>query len=251
MFESVGIKATTPGFFAQVTPLANACGPADAGATFWINSSEDVAVELTNAILATGALGTAAFGVVEALKFTSLGNAGFSLAIRELGPLTECMRVAYGEKYESLLRGQYRSEDRDLLPRTLRQGVRIGATGNNADSVTRFLGSLDRDSFVGALDAAENGKAMKADQRNILGRFELAADARIDAALCMARARYVDSTRLTASFVALALALVVGANMPDVTLVQSFIVGLAAVPFAPIAKDVASGISAASKALRK
>jgi len=208
-------------------------------------------VDLTNAILATGALGSAAFGVVEALKFTPLGNAGFSVAIQELGSLRECLRVAYGDHYESLLRGQYRSEDRELLSRTLRQGVRIGATEQNSGTVTQFLGSLDKEQFASALRAAESGKAMSSELRNVLGRFELAADARIDSALTLARMRYIDSTRLTASVVAVALSLGIGYNMPDVTMVQTFIVGLAAVPLAPIAKDVASAIQAAGKALRR
>ncbi|MEK7403115.1 MAG: hypothetical protein AABZ80_12240 [Gemmatimonadota bacterium] len=208
-------------------------------------------MELTNAILATGALGTAAFGVVEALKFTPLGNAGFGVAMRQLGSLVEALHVAYGDEYRDLLRGQYRAEDRELLARTLRQGVRVGTTDANAGSITRFLGSIDQTKLAAAIHAAETGADLSSEQRNVIGRFELAADARIDAALTLARARYVDSARVAASVVALTLALIVGANMPDVTMVQAFIVGLAAVPLAPIAKDVASGIQAAAKALRK
>ena len=208
-------------------------------------------MDLTNAILATGALGTAAFGVVEALKFTSLGNAGFAVALRQLGPLTEALHVAYGEDYGSLLRGQYRAEDRDLMARTLRQGVRIGVTDGNAASIARFLGSMDKAELAAAIKAAESGKNLSSAQRNIIGRFELAADARIDAALTLARARYVDSARIAASLVSLILALAVGANMPDVTMLQALIVGLAAVPLAPIAKDVASGIQSAARALKR
>lgn len=207
-------------------------------------------MDLTNAILATGALGAAAFGVVEALKFTPLGNAGFGVAIRQLGSLVDALRVAYGDDYRDLLRGQYRAEDSDLLPRTLRQGVRVGITDSNAEAIARFLGSMDKTQLGAAIRAADAGAELTSAQRNIIGRFELAADARIDAALTLARARYVDSARLAASVVALSLALLVGASMPDVTTVQSLIVGLAAVPLAPIAKDVASGIQAAAKALR-
>lgn len=208
-------------------------------------------MDLTNAILATGALGTAAFGVVEALKFTPLGNAGFGVAIRQMGSLLEALQVAYGDEYRDLLRGQYRSEDRELLGRTLRQGVRVGITDLNTERIAKFLGSMDTAQLASAIRAAEAGTDLTSAQRNIIGRFELAADARIDAALTLARARYVDSARVAASVVALTLALVVGANMPDVTMIQALIVGLAAVPLAPIAKDVASGIQAAAKALRK
>lgn len=207
-------------------------------------------MDITNAILATGALGAAAFGIVEALKFTGLGNAGFSVAIAHLGPLLRALEVAYGTAVQDLLRGQYRADDKDLLARTLRQGVRVGLTEQTADAVAAFLGAINAARLKEAVTAAEQGSTLTAEQRNVLGRFELAADARIDAALTLARARYVDATRITASIVALVLALVVGWNMPDVSMLQAFIVGLAAVPLAPIAKDVASGIQSAAKALK-
>jgi hypothetical protein len=90
-----------------------------------------------------------------------------------------------------------------------------------------------------------------------LGRFELAIDARIDAALAVARQRYAARARLSACgvsmLIAVSTAMVMGrgASMdgwPPV-LVAVF-VGLAAVTIAPVAKDVASGIQAAAKALR-
>jgi hypothetical protein len=228
-----------------------ACSVAKSAAPFGIAHSRGSAVDISNAILAAGALGTAAFGVVEALKFTPLGNAGFGVAMRQLGPLAEALRLAYGDDFLELLRGQYRADDRDLLARSLRQGVRVGTTDSNAESIARFLGSLDKVKLAAAIKAADAGDDLAPEQRNIIGRFELAADARIESALTLARARYIDSARVAASIVALTLALAVGANMPDVSMVNALIVGLAAVPLAPIAKDVASGIQSAAKALRK
>ena len=78
-------------------------------------------------VLATGALGTAAFGIVEAFKWTRLGYAGFSQIKKNLGPIWDTLRDAYGRDYEQVLRGQYRGNQQELV-RTIRQGVRIGLT---------------------------------------------------------------------------------------------------------------------------
>ncbi len=208
-------------------------------------------MDLGEFVLATGALGTAAFGVVETLKILpAIGNAGFPVAQRHLGPLHQALEVAYGGQYLDLLRGQYRAEDRDLLARSLRQGVRVGITDANAGVIAGFLGSIDTAILAAAIKAAESGDSMTAQQRNIIGRYELAADARIDAALTLARARYIDVARITAMVVALTISFAVGLSAPNGDWFTVLVVGLAAVPLAPIAKDVASGIQAATKALR-
>ena len=87
-------------------------------------------------VLATGALGTAAFGIVEALKWTRLGEAGFRAILKVLGPIIELLRTAYGPDFQNLLRAQYRGDQRDLT-RVIRQGVRVGLTAANANQADR------------------------------------------------------------------------------------------------------------------
>ncbi|MDA1080399.1 MAG: hypothetical protein O2973_01790 [Gemmatimonadetes bacterium] len=136
------------------------------------------------------------------------------------------------------------------MARTLRQGARVGLNARNAADVAQFLGVVDGAALAAAVAAAERGDELTPAERGIIGRYELAVDARIDAALIMAQARYVGVVRMLSSLVAVAIALVVGRMMEDVSLTTAAIVGIAAVPLAPIAKDVASGIQAASKAMR-
>lgn len=81
--------------------------------------------DLTSWILAAGALGLTAFGIVEAFKYTRIGVLGFEQILRILGKLQLALKVAYGDEYQDLLRSQYRG-DVEELARTLRQGVRIG-----------------------------------------------------------------------------------------------------------------------------
>jgi ethanolamine transporter EutH len=87
----------------------------------------------------------------------------------------------------------------------------------------------------------------------VLGRFELAVDARIDAALTLAQSHYAGAQRCVASLIALAIAVAVGFWMRTTQphfLLKSVLVGIAAVPLAPIAKDLVSALQAATTALR-
>lgn len=207
-------------------------------------------LDLPAFVLAAGAVGTAAFGIVEGLKvFPIVGEAGFGELLRVLGGLRGPLTVAYGEGADAVLRGLYRG-DPQALGRVLRQGVRVGLTRANAPAVAAVLGGVDAAALADAADVALTAPNPTAAQRTILGRFELAADARIDAALAAAQSRYAVSARLWAMAAALLLAVggkaAVGADDWAATL----IVGIAAVPLAPIAKDVASGIQAAVRALK-
>ena len=203
---------------------------------------------LVEIVLATGALGTAAFGIVETLKWTPVGAFGFKSIPKVLGPIWEVLGVAYGKDFESLLRYQYKGE-RDALARTLRQGVRIGLKADNAPGLADHLGMVDKEQLRQAAQEAEGGEDLSDELRNVLGRFELAVDARIDAALTLARSRYEGAMRIMASIIALAIALIVGFILDNLLLAT--LVGVAAVPLAPIAKDVATALQSAAKALRQ
>ena len=200
-------------------------------------------------ILATGALGTAAFGIVEALKWTRLGEAGFRAILKVLGPIIELLRTAYGPDFQNLLRAQYRGDQRDLT-RVIRQGVRVGLTAANANQAARFLGMIDGERLTEAARQVEEGQELSAELRNVLGRFELAVDTRIDAALMLAKSRYVGATRVTSSILAILIAVAVGVFLGEGYMFQAILVGIAAVPLAPVTKDLVSALQSASKAIR-
>ena len=200
-------------------------------------------------IVATGALGTAAFGIVEALKWTRLGEAGFGAILAVLGPIVQLIQTAYGPDYERLLRAQYRGDARDLT-RIIRQGARVGLTPENATRAAEFLGMVDGASLAEAARQVGQGQELTAQLRNVLGRFELAVDARIDAALMLAQNQYVGATRGSASIIAILIAIIVGMYLGKENFVQAILVGVAAVPLAPIAKDLVNALQSASKAIR-
>jgi len=206
---------------------------------------------LTTFIAAAGALGTACFGIVEGLKWTYLGEMGFGRITGYLGSdLLGALRLAYGPEYDKLLRAQYRqdSQTQSAIAKTLRQGVRIGLNSENAASISGFLGTISADALTTAAARAAAGSDLSAVDRAAIGRFELAVDARIDSALSSAKDAYLGSIRCTAALLAVVIAQLVapilGASW-DIALV----LGIVAVPFAPIANDLVSAIQAATKAL--
>ena len=217
-------------------------------------------------VLAAGALGTAAFGIVEGLKwFALIGEAGFRHIERFLEEgFGEALVVAYGKDAVALLRAQYRSpKSHDELVRTLRQGVRLGLTASTASKLAQTVGVVAPEALTriaSSLASSEASTAASAEptdpltdaQRALLGRFELAVDTRIDAVLTLSEDTYRSAARFCAALIAIAIALAtavsLGASEPAV-FGRALLLGLMAVPIAPIAKDVTSGIAAAAKAI--
>ncbi|HJS88359.1 MAG TPA: hypothetical protein VJ738_00150 [Steroidobacteraceae bacterium] len=207
---------------------------------------------LSSAIAAAGALGTASFGIVEGLKWTPLGAAGFGQIGSYLGAaLSGSLRIAYGADYERLLRAQYRqdSQTQAAIAKSLRQGVRIGLTSGNAEQIATFLGTVDPAALKHAAACVENCDSLSDDDRAAIGRFELAADARIESALSRARDVYLGYVRVTSYILAMILAeltaCVLGAGW-----LKGLLVGFVAVPLAPIANDVVGALQAATRAMR-
>ncbi|HXT68848.1 MAG TPA: hypothetical protein VN700_03790 [Vicinamibacterales bacterium] len=204
-------------------------------------------------ILAAGALGVAAFGIVEGLKWIpAVGEAGFPAIRRLLGDaLWQALLAAYGAQVEPMLRAQYRG-DQENFGKTLRQGLRIGLTPANAEAIARALGVVDPRSLKEAAAAVDSGAVLTPEQRNALARFELAADARVDAALALAQDHYARFAKILAGVIAviLAVAAAIGLDRSGGLVGRGLLIGLAAVPLAPIAKDVASALQAAKEALR-
>lgn len=210
------------------------------------------------AIAAAGALGTACFGIVEGLKWTRLGEMGFARISKLLGvDLKDALFRAYGPQYEQLLRAQYREDwATSDLPKTLRQGVRLGLCKDNAAHIATFLGNVSPADLEAAAIKVGQNAALTDPDRAAIARFEVAVDARIDSALSLAQDTYLGGIRAAASVAAIALAELAAliiyqpAQWSNVGWVIGLLVGTLAVPLAPIANDVVAALQAATKALR-
>lgn len=212
--------------------------------------------DLVAIVLAVGALGTASFGIVEGFKWTFIGLAGFRQIRKLLGdPVMKALQIAYGSEYLPLLKGQYRAErTTGELLKSIRQGARVGLTPETAGDLAQRVGVVNKAELKAVAAKLQKGKDLNDNQRNILGRYELALDARIDAALALANDKYIGYMRLLASGVSLVIAVLVWWYLSDETkekvpLLTAIVIGLAAVPIAPVAKDVAKAIQSAARAM--
>jgi|ERR1700733_2241348 len=149
-----------------------------------------------------GSAGTASFGIVEALKWTPPGAAGFGQIGSCLGrELNGSLRIAHGQEVERLLRAQYRQDlqTQATIAKSLRQGVRIGLNSDNAENVALFLGTVDTQALKQAATKVLQCTEVSDTDRAAIGRFELAADARIESALSRGQDVYLGSVRCAAS----------------------------------------------------
>jgi hypothetical protein len=236
--------------------------------------------------LATGGLGAAAYGVVDGLKLipwidlagferlfgsrSTSGKRHWPMQLRAgLDPLLPSLQAAYGADAIELLKAQYRSgRSKGELPRTLRQGVRIGFGVLSSNKITQTAQALGINEQAAqqaatALVIARNQRppaagemppatptSVSGEERSALARLETTIDARIDAALVLAEVQYVTQTKVIATMVALSIAFIVGYFLGANPIV-SLIIGLAAVPLAPVAKDLATALQEAVRALKK
>ncbi|MBI3776430.1 MAG: hypothetical protein HY273_12950 [Gammaproteobacteria bacterium] len=256
------------------------------------NLPSNLSESLGTIALAIGALGAASYGIVDGLKLISwIDLSGFERLFSQrifprsgtaggriwptkhkagLDPLFPALKVAYGADVMAVLRTQYRNgRAKGDLPRTLRQGIRIGFSMMTRDEIMRTtlgLGIAEETTRLVA-DALEHARklrppatgemravtpvpAMGDEERAALARLETTIDARIDAALLLADNQYVTQAKVWATLVALAIAFGVGLELQR-EWYECFLVGITAVPLAPVAKDLATALQEAVKAFRR
>lgn len=218
----------------------------------------------TDIILAVGALGTAAFGLVDASKAMSGGISlvGFNHIRTALKPFAPALDDTINN-WRNLLRsnwinGKPKAEQKAIV-RTL---IRLSINASTAPKLAEALG-LDKKALTDAAEKMASGTPLEQPQQDVVGRLDALAEARIDAAFEQADQAYRNMSKLCASIVAVVLALWGGYLLPDQKTTEplayltssdaarAVLVGLLAVPLAPIAKDVASSLQAAASALSK
>lgn len=218
--------------------------------------------------LLTGSLGTASMGLVETVKRMSpwFASIGRKRLLEVMGPNAKlALEGAYGSGIESVLTAAFRHGDEELS-RVLRNGVKVGfatCKPEHQELVARAFGQ-EPGRLVAALavdpestPASAEAEARLRDARHALGQFEMAVDMRVDAAVVSSSDVYAGTMQLTAGVVAIALALIGAYNtMPDVVdergahWVKALMIGIAAVPVAPLANDLAGALKTAAAALR-
>lgn len=215
--------------------------------------------DLLNLIAAAAALGTAAFGLVDASKSVAGGmsNPGFGFVKKAIERLLPANAAGLGRKQilETLradwLNGVAKA-DQKAAAKSL---IRLSLTAGNAQGLATATGVTPAQLNTAATSIA-NGTALTQTDLNVLGQFEAVLGAILDEAYERGDQFYRNSAKVTAAIVAVILAVVAGDMMSTLPsyfgsadCLRAILIGLVATPLAPMAKDLTTSLSAASKAV--
>lgn len=207
-------------------------------------------------ISATAALGTASVGLVDASKAFKAGvsNVGYGFIAKAVEPFELTLKDADLDLTATVYANWIAGGTKDDQKAAARNIIRLGLTSQTAPALAQSLGTIDGARLQAAARKIESGEALEDADVTLLARFDSIIDARLDTAYERATQKYKNAARVSAAGVSFALALcgwwtLQGTeNAPG--LLTAMLVGLIAVPIAPVAKDLISGISTAVEAFR-
>ena len=124
-------------------------------------------------------------------------------------------------------------------------------------------GHVNAADLAAVLTAIETGAALTPEQVNLLGRFNAAIDAAMDGGFELADQEYRNAAKLWAGIAAVSLALCGGAILKggvswgavgpyvfSTDGLRALLVGIVAVPLAPVVKNLSSSLQAAVTAMK-
>lgn len=216
--------------------------------------------QLSTMIIAVGALGTAAFGLVDAFKALPGGGVshfGFRFvrnAIKDLLPDGTKTAMSRDKIVESLksqwINGAMPVNDQVSVAKSL---IKLQLSPDTAAALAKATG-VDAAILATVAQSMQTATALSAVQSDVNGRFDLALTTLLDQAYQRGEQRYRNAAKSTAVVVAVALSLVAnGYVVPEanrLSALGALLLGLVATPIAPVAKDIASAVQTASKAIQ-
>jgi hypothetical protein len=215
--------------------------------------------KLTAIIAAVGALGTAAFGLVDTLKVLpggGISRAGFKFVrqtIFKLAPevplldKTGLSRDAIIYTLLSQWINGVATADQVNIAKSL---IKLRLTSDTAAALASATG-VDGTILSQIADSIRSGTALTPPQSDVYGRFDLLLTTLLDQAYQRADQRYRNVAKFAAVPVAVALAVAATYVLPTPIKVQeAVLLGLIATPIAPVAKDVSSAIATAAQAIQ-
>lgn len=216
-------------------------------------------------IAAIGALGTAAFGLVDSFKVLpggGISRAGFKFIRAEIVTLTppvpsldktELGREAILYALQSQWINGVDKGNQISIAKSLIKLRLFPETAEALAAVTGVNGAILKQVAI-KIQTGDSG-GFTPQESDVYGRFDLLLNTRLDQAYQRADQRYRNTAKAAAVPVALVLA-IVGALMVfgkdkflD-TLPFAILAGLISTPIAPVAKDIASAISTAAQAFQ-
>jgi hypothetical protein len=213
-------------------------------------------MDIPGAIAAIGALGTAAFGLVDASKALWGGpsNLGFGFIKECLEPFANALAVAdtsgvHGrDTFLNTLKANWLNgvpmADQKTTAKAL---IHLGLTAANAPALATAT-SLDAALLTAVATKIQAGGPLDPADVTMFGRFDAIVSAKLDTGFERADQRYRNAAKALSFGVSVVLGLV-AARIIGVAMGEGLLIGVVATPLAPIAKDLASSLSAATKAI--
>lgn len=215
---------------------------------------------LAAAITAIGALGTAAFGLVDTLKVLpggGISRAGFKFIRRvavNLMPVVPALdrtglaRDAVLFTLQSQWINGTATTDQVNIAKSL---IKLRLTPETAPALASATG-VDETILSQVAECMRTGKALTQAQSDVYGRFDLLLTTLLDQAYQRADQRYRNAAKFAAVPVAMLLALLATHVVPSWNHhhLAAILIGLIATPIAPMAKDLSTAISTAAQALQ-
>jgi hypothetical protein len=215
---------------------------------------------LSALIAAVGALGTAAFGLVDACKALpggGISRIGFKFirqTILKLSPEVPSLdnsalsqNVLLFTLQSQWINGVAATADQVSIAKSL---VKLRLTPDTAPALAAATG-INATILSQIAASIQSGTPLTPQQSDVYGRFDLLLTTLLDQAYQRGSQRYRSSAKLAAVPIAVVLALVAAHSLPtQITTAQAVLLGLIATPIAPVAKDIASAITTASQAIQ-
>lgn len=224
--------------------------------------------QVTIAITTVGALGTAAFGLVDASKLLPglIPSSGFAFIrklVAQLAPASDgtvprgsalTVTAITDTLHANWVNGMALAEQKSVA-KTL---VKLRLNAETAPDLASLTG-VDKDVLTSVAKKLANGNPMTQPEMDTYGRFDVLLATFIDRAYQNADQRYRTSAKSAACLVAIVLAEVAAyflgilvANGRPIwpNIGMAALVGLVATPLAPVAKDLATALNTAAKAVQ-
>ncbi len=209
-------------------------------------------------ITAIGALGTAAFGLVDATKafWGGVSNVGLPGINRVVSRFSAALDRSLGKdergnaEWRRIVRSHWiNGRPRDEQKAIVKSLIRLGLAPETAEALAN-VGRVTPDALRAVATKLQQGAPLTDVDLNVLGRFDASVEAQLDAAFDRADQLYRNVSRVCAGVFSIGLAHVATWALGWDRWALALVVGLLAVPFAPIAKDLASSLQAAAAAMR-
>jgi hypothetical protein len=210
------------------------------------------------AIAAVGALGTAAYGLVDATKVFGGGvsRAGFGHVDKAVRPYISFAAPEVGifgtQQIIETLRANWMNgmakADQKAVAKSL---IRLMLKPDTAQDMARLAG-VNAAALAAAVQKIFSNQALDDQDTKALGAFDVAVSATLDLGYERGDQLYRNMAKIVAACIAVALAVgaaIVVGNTSARQLVTAILVGLVATPVAPVAKDLSSALQTAVKAV--